>query len=288
MKKGRTKWIVIVLVLIVALIVGWQLLGNKAGTMYAQETATTGNLTTYYNFSGTLDVNRSVVITAMTQTTVSEIYVLPNSMVLKNARLMRLEDGTILKADIAGEVTNIAVTVDNQVNVGDTLMEIMDFSSLKATFDVDEYDVSAIQIGKTAQITVDGGESTFEGKISAINKRATKSGDLNYYSATIDLNGVALPEGTLPGMQVTVKVLNQQVENVVLLKVDAVSFTAQNTPYVLLPDGKTTKQQVVTVGVNDGTQVEITQGLKSGDTVLYTPTSTESFTTVMGARRYGQ
>lgn len=283
-KKSR-KWIVIVVVLVVAVAAGALLLGGRGSTRYAETTAAVGNITTYYSFSGNMEVDNSVTVTAPTDTTVSEIYVAPNSTVLKNARLMRLADGTIVKADIAGEVTSIAVSVDSVVKAGATLAEIMDLSSMKATFKVDEYDVSVIQIGKTAQITVDGTGESFEGKITSINKRATVDGDLSYYIATVDLAGQQVSADALPGMQITAKVLNRQAENVVLLMMDAVKFTAHNIPYVLMRDGDKVTDVSIKVGINDGTNVEIADGLKAGDMVLYTPTSAEGIQSSMSSQR---
>lgn len=283
-KKGR-KWIVIVVVLVVVVAAGALLLGGRGSTRYAEADAAVGTITTYYSFSGNLDVDNSVTVTAPADTTVSEIYVAPNSTVLKNTRLMRLADGTIVKADIAGEVTSIAVSVNSVVKTGATLAEIMDISSMKATFKVDEYDVSAIELGKNAQITVDGTGDRFEGKITSINKRATVDGDLSYYIATVDLAGQQVPANALPGMQITAKVLNRQAENAVLLAMDAVSFTSRNIPYVLMRDGDKVAEVGIKVGINDGTNVEITEGLKAGDTVLYTPTSAEGIQSSMTSQR---
>jgi HlyD family secretion protein len=206
--------------------------------------------------------------------------------VLKNARLMRMEDGTVLKEDIGGEVTSLPVSAGSVVRVGDTLAEIMDLSDMKVDFDVDEYDVSAITLGKDVQMTLDGSGSEFQGAISALNKRATqdKAGDLSYFTATVDLANVQLPPEALPGMQVTVRVLNHSAENVVLLPMDALSFTAQNEPYVLVQDGKEVARVDVQVGMNDGENVEITAGLRGGDVVLYTPTATNTFQEMMQSR----
>lgn len=285
MKTKRTKWIVILTVVVVIAVAGMLLLGRGGAPMYADVTAQTGTITTYYNFSGTMDVNQSATVTAPAATTVSEVYVRQNSNVAKNARLLRLTDGTVLKADIAGEVTSLAVSAGSVVRAGDTLAEIMDLSSLKATFKVDEYDVSAVTLGKTAQVTLDGSGNSFEAKVTGLNKRATLDGDLSYYTATIDLTGVSLPGDALPGMQITVKLLNNNAENVVLLPMSAISFTAQNEPYVFMRDGKDVKQVSIQLGINDGDKVEIKAGLQSGDTALYTPTATEDLQAMMERRR---
>lgn len=285
MKTKRTKWIVILTVVVVLAVAGTLLLGRGGAPLYAEATAQTGTITTYYNFSGSMDVNQSATVSAPVATTVSEVYVRQNSHVAKNARLIRLSDGTVLKADIAGEVTSLTVSAGSVVRAGDALAEIMDLSSLKATFKVDEYDVSAVTLGKTAQITLDGSGNTFDAKVTGLNKRATLDGDLSYYTATIDLTGVTLPADALPGMQITVKLLNHYAENVVLLPMGAVSFTAQNEPYVLMQDGKDVKRVDIQLGINDGDNVEIKTGLQSGATALYTPTATEDLQAMMERRR---
>lgn len=285
MKTKRTRWIVILIVLAVIVVAGSLVLGGGGAPLYAEATAQTGSITTYFNFSGSMDVNQSVTVSAPAEATVSEVYVRQNGQVAKNARLMRLSDGTILKADIAGEVTNLPVSAGSVVRVGDTLAEIMDLSNLKATFKVDEFDVSAVVIGKEAQVTLDGTGNSFTAKVSGLNKRATLEGDLSYYTATIELAGVALPADALPGMQITVKLLNSNAENVVLLPMKAISFTAQNEPYVLMPDGKNTRRASIELGINDGDNVEIRAGLKSGETVLYTPTATQDIQSMMEQRR---
>ena len=286
MKKGRMKWLVILGVIILAAIAWKMFFGGEKTAQYIQETASTGSITTYYNFSGTLSVNHTATIASPSATTVSELYVAANTNVRKNDRLMRLEDGTIVKAEIAGEITNLPVTNGSVVRTGDTLAEIMDLSSMQAQFDVDEFDVSAIELGKTAQITLDGSGSEFEGKVSALNKRATQnqSEDLSYFTATIDLSGLTLPAEALPGMQVTVKILNKHAENAVLLSMDALSFNKRNEPYVLMQNGKDTVQVAVQTGINDGNYVEITSGLKSGDVVLYKPSSTNTFEELIKTR----
>ena len=288
MKRKRHKWIWILIVVLVLAAAGWKVLGSSNTPSYAEITAETGSISTYYNFSGTVEVNQSATVTAPANATVSEVYVRQNAHVAKNTRLLRLDDGTILKSELAGEVTFLPVSVGSVVTSGETLAEIMDLSSMKIEFQIDEYDVEAIELGKMAKVTVDGSGETFEGAVTGINKRATQSGDLSYYTASIDLSGITLPSGTLPGMQVTVDILNQQANQVVLLPMYAVSFTLDNQPYVLMQDGKTTKEVKLEVGINDGNYVEITSGLQSGDIILFTLTSTTTYPMMMGASRYAQ
>jgi len=269
--KKRKKWIWVLVILLILFIGGYGLFGGRQTVRYAEDTAVTGNLSTYYNFTGTVDVTNSVKLTSPSDAKISEVYAQPNSQVADNARLMRLDDGTILKADIAGEVTGLTAEAGNYVRTGDALLEILDLSSMKATFQVDEYDVAAVTIGKPVSITIDGTGESFEAPITALDMRAVQSGDLSYYTATVDLRGVQLPEGTMPGMQISVNVPHQQADNTVLLKISAISFGANNQPYVLMQGEKSVRQVPVEVGINDGTHVQILSGVNAGDTVVYTP-----------------
>ncbi|MEA4997962.1 MAG: HlyD family efflux transporter periplasmic adaptor subunit [Candidatus Limiplasma sp.] len=288
MKKKPTKWIILAAVIILGLL-ALNLFSGSGKPTYAEATAQKGSIATYYNFSGAMEVKQAVTVSASVADTVAEVYVKANAPIQKNTRILRMTDGTVFKADIAGEVTALNVSAGSVVAPGDVLAEVMDLSHMKATFQVDEYDVSAITLGKQADITLDGSGSLIQAPVTSLNKRATQNGDLSYYTATVDLAGVALPADALPGMQVTVKLLNQQVENAVLLPMDAVSFTSQNLPYVLLPDGSNVKKADIKVGINDGDMVEITSGLSEGDKVLYTPTSAEGVQMMMGRpRNYAQ
>lgn len=282
--KKRRKWIWVVIILLVVIAGVSLLLNQNQVVRYAEDIAVTGDLSTYYNFSGSVEVTNAVTVLAPSDTTVADVYVSSNQQVAKSARLLRLEDGTLLKADLAGEVTGLNVETGSVIRSGDELLELMDLSSMKATFQVDEYDVAAVEIGKMVNITVDGTGASFTAPITALDKRAVQSGDLSYYTATVDLQGIELPAGTLPGMQISVDVLHQETKNAVLLRIGAVSFGADNTPYVLMQAGQEMTVVPVTVGINEGVYVEILTGVKSGDTVLYIPSSTTDLQALMTRR----
>ena len=64
MKTKRTKWVVILVAVVALAVAGKLLLGGSGAPQYAQTTAQTGTIETYFNFSGTVDVNQSVTVTA--------------------------------------------------------------------------------------------------------------------------------------------------------------------------------------------------------------------------------
>ena len=269
MKKKR-KWIKwVILAAVVLLIVAWMMLFNKTSESiaYSQMTAQQGDLTTYFNFDGTVRAKRSQTITAQAADTVKTVYVAQNAQVKKDDRLYKTESGLTVRAGIDGEVTGLYVHEGDVIAAGEKTAEIMDLDDLEVRLSVDEYDVAAMIPGTPIDVTVLALDRSFSGTVTSLDKNGTASGDLSYYTAYADLDAEA---GVYPGMQVSAKVLRSQALGATILKTDAIQFDDYNRPYVLMysADGKDTVRVSVGVGVSDGVYCEITEGLKPGDTVL--------------------
>ena len=111
MKKKR-KWIKwVILAAVALLIVAWLALMNRTSesVAYTRMTAQQGDLTTYYNFDGTVRAKRSQTIAAQAADTVKTVYVAQNARVKKDDRLYKTESGTTVRAGIDGEVTGLFV-----------------------------------------------------------------------------------------------------------------------------------------------------------------------------------
>ena len=269
MKKKR-KWIKwVILAAVVLLIVAWMMLFNKTSESiaYSQMTAQQGDLTTYFNFDGTVRAKRSQTITAQAADTVKTVYVAQNAQVKKDDRLYKTESGLTVRAGIDGEVTGLYVHEGDVIAAEEKTAEIMDLDDLEVRLSVDEYDVAAMIPGTPIDVTVLALDRSFSGTVTSLDKNGTASGDLSYYTAYADLEDA---EGVYPGMQVSAKVLRSQALGATILKTDAIQFDDYNRPYVLMysADGKDTVRVSVGVGVSDGVYCEITEGLKPGDTVL--------------------
>ncbi|MGN0757798.1 MAG: efflux RND transporter periplasmic adaptor subunit [Candidatus Ventricola sp.] len=269
MKKKR-KWIKwVILAAVVLLIVAWMMLFNKTSESiaYSQMMAQQGDLTTYFNFDGTVRAKRSQTITAQAADTVKTVYVAQNAQVKKDDRLYKTESGLTVRAGIDGEVTGLYVHEGDVIAAGEKTAEIMDLDDLEVRLSVDEYDVAAMIPGTPIDVTVLALDRSFSGTVTSLDKNGTASGDLSYYTAYADLEDA---QGVYPGMQVSAKVLRSQALGATILKTDAIQFDDYNRPYVLMysADGKDTVRVSVSVGVSDGVYCEITEGLKPGDTVL--------------------
>ena len=268
--KKKKKWLKWVIVLaIAAVFAAWLMIFSKGtqSAVYTDVQAVTGNLETYYNFDGLVKAKRTQTITSAQAGTVRTVYVRQNEQVKKGAKLYRLDDGETVQADMAGEVTGLYIEEGSVVSAGETTAQIIDMSSLEAELKVDEYDVAAVTPGMPVQISVLATGGQFTGSVTALDKNGTASGDLSYYTAAVALES---GEGVYPGMQISAKILREKAENAVLLRQDAIQFDEYNKPYVYMrgADGKEVVQVGVSVGASDGIYCEITDGLKTGDTVL--------------------
>ena len=95
-------------------------------------------------------------------------------------------------------------------------------------------------------------------------------------------------KGVYPGMQVTVTIPQDEATDVVILKEDALSFdqTNQAFVYMMAEDGSLEAVYVKT-GVSNGNYVEITQGLRSGDTVYVAVKAEDNSTSSLLSNLFG-
>ena len=268
--KKKKKWLKWVIILVIAAVfAAWLMMFSKGtqSAVYTDVQAVTGDLETYYNFDGLVKAKRTQTITSAQAGTVRTVYVRQNEQVKKGAKLYRLDNGETVQADMAGEVTGLYIEEGSVVSAGETTAQIIDMSSLEAELKVDEYDVAAVTPGMPVQISVLATGGQFTGNVTALDKNGTASGDLSYYTAAVALES---GEGVYPGMQISAKILREKAENAVLLRQDAIQFDEYNKPYVYMrgADGKEVVKVGVSVGASDGIYCEITDGLKTGDTVL--------------------
>lgn len=265
-KRKKLKWIVLLLLAALAAVGVVYLNRQTKSAAYTEVQATEGELTTYYNFDGLVRAPSMQTLTAGEAGTVRTVYVEQNQQVRKGDRIYRLDGGETVKADLSGEVTGLFVAEGDVVTAGMTVAEIIDMDRLEVALDVDEYDVKAVTPGIEVAVTILATGEEIDGRVCALNKNGTASGDLSYYTATVPVSGLS---DAYPGMQVSAKVLREHTENAVLLRLDAVQFDEYNQPFVYMASGEDEPAKVpVTVGMSDGITCEIKSGLSAGDTVL--------------------
>lgn len=282
-KTGKRIAIVSVIgVIVIALIALAIFARPQKWSNYTEETAKTGDITTYYSFTGNVSAKNSQFVYADSAMLIKEIDVTEGQTVKKDELLMKTTTGREIKAPIDGTVSEIDADVDAQQMPGAKLLKVVDYSNLELQVQVDEYDLPSITVDKAATVTVNALNKDVSGTVTEVSREGISQNGVTYFNAKVSLPN----ESDLRvGMTAQAKILNQSVKAVTTLPMSTIQFNSDNTPYVYMKGDKNRLEKIdVTLGVNDGTTVEIKSGLKSGDTVLVPPTSTTATGFGMGMR----
>lgn len=248
-------------------------LRQKYTTTYTGYTASIGSISNALSFSGTLSLIDNTTYTVSSDATVRAVYTGVGSQVKKGDKLIRLSTGETVTADFDGRVNALKVAAGDAVSAGASLIQVADFTNMKVSIRVDEYDIADVAVGQRCTVTATATEREFSSVIEEIDYISASSGNVAYYTATAY---VEVEEGIYPGMQVTVSVPREEAENVVVLKMDALSFDERNSAFVYMYNEAGVLAEVpVEVGVSNGNYVEIKSGLRAGDQV-YVETKVEA------------
>jgi len=271
-KKKRTLRKVLIWLILLALAAGcvylfvlpkWK---ADATTTYSQYAARIGSISNSISFNGSVSVKNAETITADNAATVRVIYVEEEQQVKKDDRLMRLSDGTTVKASFDGQINLISPEVGDDVSMGETLVQVVDFGNMTVSMRVDEYSISELEVGQACRVTVTALSRTFDSIISHINRIPSGGGNTAYYTVTADLE---VTDDVLPGMACTVTIPQEEAVDTVILNRDALSFGADNSAYVLMHDATGAFVEVpVEIGVDNDNYVQILSGVKEGDVVF--------------------
>ena len=294
-KNGRKRkrivrriivWLIVLILLAGAGFYFLTKMHDKYTVTYDEYTASRGTISNSLSFSGSLALRDSATSTASSNATVRNIYVANGDEVKKGDKLVRLSNGTTYTADFDGRVNTVSVEKDDDVAPGDVLVQIADFEHMQVSFRIDEYDIGDVQVGDRCTVTATATEKVFESSVETINYISSSTGNVAYYTATanVDVDG-----GVYPGMQVTVTVPQEEAVDVVVLKMDALSFTPANQAFVYkMKEDETLEEVPVEVGVSNGNYVEIRSGLESGETVYAVSKTKENTMEQMFSAMFGQ
>ncbi|AFL98841.1 hypothetical protein Desde_0373 [Desulfitobacterium dehalogenans ATCC 51507] len=268
-KKRNTKfkWIVTGMIAVVIVGVAMTALMKPAPLAYESVVAKTGDITTYYSFSGNVETKDRQTVTADKMMQVSEIKVKEGDLVEEGTVLIKTTSGEEIKAKIRGEVAHLNVDEKAQVMAGTQLLEVVDYDNLEIQVKVDEYDIASLDKGKEASIKIGAINKEIKGKIRSISKEGQIINGVTFFTATIDLEKA---ENIRIGMSAEVKVVSNEVKGVITLPMTAIQFDENNKPYVFKNGEKDTVVKAdIETGINDGTTVEVKSGVVSEEKILY-------------------
>lgn len=177
-------------------------------------------------------------------------------------------DALKVRAGTAGVLQQVLVQVGQQVTPGFNIARVADPNSLKAVLRVPETQIKDMRVGNP--VTVDTRNGLIQGQVSRIDPAAREG----TFEIDVSLNG-PLPASARPDLSVDGTIELERLKDV--LKVGRPAFgQAQQTigMFVLSPDGTEAERRTVKLGRNSVSTIEILEGLREGERVIISDTST--------------
>jgi len=207
-----------------------------------------------------------------------------------------LADNYVITASLAGTITALNVAVGDTATVGTSVATLSDVTGWYVSAYVDEVDILNVKTGQDASATIDEyAGKTFAGKVSYVSHSlGTTSNSVSAYPIKIQMTNS--PSTLVDGMSVDAAITVSVAKGVLAVPIEAV-LTENGKTYVTLvsvgADRTTTMTRTeVKTGIEGDEYVEIKSGLKEGDRVLRTAsttvtTSSSTTTTQTGAGGFG-
>ncbi len=199
---------------------------------------------------------------------------------------------TPVVAPLSGVIILRNVVVGQTVDATTVIYAMSDKLIVKA--DVDETDIGRIRMGMASSITLDSyPNQPIDGKVFQILYEGVNTSNVITYGVKIEPQNV--PPFFRSQMTANISLIANKKDNVVLLPEAAIRPSASGDRQVMVPgpDGKPAPR-TVQVGLENGDQAEITDGIQAGDTILvvrkrYTPQQAASSSPlVMGGPKNSQ
>lgn len=192
---------------------------------------------------------------------------------LKQAQL-KLDQAT-LKAPFDGVVTAVDIVPGSAASSATTAISLIDRSTLHVDLKLSENDVAKVQLGQPVTLTIDALKDwKADGTVSYIAPSAESSNGVVTYAVR-----VSFPDSDTRvkvGMTANLTIVTAQKDGVLLVPNTALlPKGAGHSVQVPSADGTTTTEVEVQIGLSDGTQTEITSGLKAGDKVVTNPSAAQ-------------
>lgn len=172
---------------------------------------------------------------------------------------------TSLRAPFSGKIGITTITKGAYVTPASLIATLRKVSQLKIDFTVPELYGAKMKKGMPVRFTIDGNSNVYTASISATENIIAEENR----SLRIMANVLKPDAQLLAGAFVKVKVPLGENNQALMVPSQAVIPDARNKKVITVRNGAASFE-VVTLGTRDSAKVEITSGLKAGDTILVT------------------
>ena len=174
-------------------------------------------------------------------------------------------DYATVTAPISGTVTMVNANVGSYATASSPMFEIANVDTLEISAGINEQNVSKIKIGQEVLLKINSvSDQWMSGTITEISK--VMNTQTKAYPITIAMNNK--DDALVAGMYAEVQVVVDHADDVLVIPVDAIVYKeAKPIAFITQEDG-TVKEVQLTLGINDGDNYVVTEGLKAGDKIV--------------------
>ncbi len=180
-------------------------------------------------------------------------------------------DRVTITAPFDGAVISVDANEGDSVSAMTTIIHLIDLTSIELEVEVDEIDIAEVKLGQRAIIEVDALPALqLEGKVTSIPLLSKETGGLVIYEVTI---GFDVPQdyNLKIGMSAIADIVIDERSNVLLVPNRAITQDSQGNPIVKVmvdEEIEEIEERPVVLGISDGFQIEIVDGLNEEDVVV--------------------
>jgi HlyD family secretion protein len=168
---------------------------------------------------------------------------------------------------IDGVVTDRPIFPGETPQGGAPVLTVMNLSSVTARFHISQQEAEQMKVGDASTIMAPGMDKPIQGKVSVVSPAL----DANSTTVEVWVKADNPGERLKPGTSVQVEIVAETVKDTLLIPAAALLAGADGSNSVILVDANNKpKKRHVTTGIRTGEEVQITDGLKSGDQVVTT------------------
>ena len=174
---------------------------------------------------------------------------------------------TIIRAPVAGTIMEINSKIGESTSLATPVIKMIGESELEIEVDIPESDITKIEVGQSAEITLDSfsDDNLFSGTVTFIDPAETVIQDVVYYQVTVQFSDGQ--DNIKPGMTANVTIKTKEKSNV--LRVPLRSVKQNNGDKIVeMLEGEQIKEHPVTSGLRGDEYYEILDGLSAGEQVI--------------------
>jgi RND family efflux transporter MFP subunit len=181
----------------------------------------------------------------------------------------------VIVAPMDGILTELAVEEGAYFSQGIPLAKIINSDKLIVKADISPFYASQLQVGLDVNLKFNGSQTIeFEGKISKVSPTANTTQSASGSSTTIpiEIEVIENVQELKPGLTVDVRIITNDVKDVVTIPLLGVMEDAQSEAYVfVVKEDFTLEKRYIKQGVADNQVVEV-EGMQVGEIVVTNPT----------------